>query len=220
MMFITTSIFSQSCSKFYPFSKGANMQITTYGNNNRIAAIGEYTVKNISTISNTETAIMTSVMKDKKGNILTESNYELNCNGDSVSIDFKSMMSPQIVSQFKDMKTEITGTNLVIPNNLSVGQTLPNASIELKINMSGINMDMATHIKNREVIGKETITTPAGIFDCYVISYNIDLNTNMGMSQSNSAKQWIAEGVGMVKQEDYNKKGEITSSSLLTSFNN
>jgi len=81
-------------------------------------------------------------------------------------------------------------------------------------------MDMATHIKNREVIGKETITTPAGIFDCYVISYNIDLNTNMGMSQSNSAKQWIAEGVGMVKQEDYNKKGEITSSSLLTSFNN
>ena len=220
VLFLSTiSMISQNCSTFYPFSEGTTMQITSYGANQKIAAIIDYTVKDVSTISGIETATMNTIINDKKGKLIAELNYEMSCRGDRVSIDFKSMMSPQIVKQFKDMKTEITGTNLDLPNNLSVGQTLPDASMEMKISMSGINMDMDTQIKNRKVIGKESITTPAGTFECFVITYNTDLNMSMGMSQNNSAKQWISKGVGMVKQEDYNERGKITSSSLLTSFN-
>lgn len=123
------------------------------------------------------------------------------------------------MKQFKDMDTEVTGTNLVLPNNLSVGQTLPDASIDIKISMSGINMDVATKIINRKVIGRESITTPAGTFDCYVITSTTELAMTMGMNQSSNAKEWIAEGVGMVKHEDYNKKGKLTNSSLLTALN-
>jgi hypothetical protein len=32
------------------------------------------------------------------------------------------------------------------------------------------------------------------------------------------SKLWLAEGVGMVKQETYNKKGDLMSKSELTSF--
>jgi hypothetical protein len=209
---------SQDCSTFYPFSEGTTMQITSYGTNKKVAAIVDYTVKDVSTVSGVETATMNTTIKDKKGELIAESEYEMSCTGDRVSIDFKSMMSPQIVKQFKDLKTEITGTNLDLPNNLSVGQTLPDASMQMKISMSGINMDMATQITNRKVIDTEVVTTPAGTFDCYVITYNTDINMSMGMNQSSNAKQWISEGVGMVKQEDYNDKGKVTSSSLLTSF--
>jgi hypothetical protein len=220
LLLFTFPILSQECSTFYPFSEGTTMQITSYGANQKIAAIVDYTVTNVSTVSGVETATMNSTIKDKKGELIAETNYEMSCTGDRVSIDFKSMMSPQIMQQFKDMKTEITGTNLDLPNSLSVGQTLPDASMEIKISLSGINMDMATQIKNRKVIDKESVTTPAGTFVCFVITYNSDLNMSMGMSQSNSGKQWISEGVGMVKQEDYNEKGKVTSSSLLTSFSN
>ncbi|MFT5942941.1 MAG: hypothetical protein ACI9Q4_002208, partial [Sediminicola sp.] len=34
-----------------------------------------------------------------------------------------------------------------------------------------------------------------------------------------SAKQWLAENIGMVKQENYNKKGKMTGGSILTAFN-
>jgi hypothetical protein len=160
---------------------------------------------------------MNTTIKDKKGALIAETDYQVNCSGDVVSIDFKSMMSQHSLKQFENLETEVTGTNLDLPNNLSVGQELPDASMNIKINMSGINMETAININNRKVIGKEDVTTPAGTFNCYVISYSTDLST-MGMNQSSNAKQWITEGVGMVKQEDYNKKGKISSSSLLTAF--
>lgn len=219
LLLSTFSMISQSCSTFYPFSEGATMQITSYGANQKVAAIIDYIVKDITTVSGIETAKMNTIIRDKKGDLVTESNYEMSCTGDRVSIDFKSMMNPQLLKQFKDMETEITGTNLDLPNELSVGQTLPDASMDMKISMSGINMEMGTQIKNRKVIARESVTTTAGTFDCFVITYNIDINMSMGMSQSNSAKQWISEGVGMVKQEDYNERGKITSSSMLTAFN-
>jgi len=37
------------------------------------------------------------------------------------------------------------------------------------------------------------------------------------MTQTSNSKQWIAEGVGMVKQEDY-QRGKVSSSSVLTKF--
>lgn len=220
ILFLTSTItmFSQDCSKFYPFSEGTTMEITSYEKNQKVSAIIEYTVENVSNVSGSEVATMNTVIKDKKGKLIMETGYEISCSNDKVSIDFKSMMNPQVMQQFKDMETEVTGTNLVLPNNLSVGQTLPDASVDIKMSMSGINMNIATNTTNREVIGKESITTPAGTFDCYVITYTTEIAMSMGVNQSSSAKEWIAEGVGMVKHEDYNKKGKLTNSSLLTAL--
>ncbi len=215
----TITVFSQGCSKFYPFSEGVTSQITSYGANQKVSATIEYTVENVSIVSGIETATMNTIIKDKKGELIMETDYEMSCSNDQVSIDFKSMMNPQIMKQFKDLETEVTGTNLSLPNNLSVGQTLPDASIDIKISMSGIKMDMATKITNRKVIDRESITSPAGTFDCYVITYTTELAMSMGVSQSSTAKEWIAEGVGMVKHEDYDKKGKLTNSSLLTALN-
>jgi len=217
-LFLTSIGFSQNCSKYYPFSEGTTMEITSYEKNQKVAATIDYIVKDVSIISGNETATMSTVIKDKKGKPIMETDYEMICSNDLVSIDFKSMMSPQLMKQFKDLETEVSGTNLNLPNDLSIGQTLPDASIVIKMNMSGIKMDIATKMTNREVIGEESITTPAGTFDCLVITYSMEVAMSMGVNQNSSAKQWISEGVGMVKQEDYNKKGKITSSSLLTAF--
>ena len=117
------------------------------------------------------------------------------------------------------MEYDISGTNLDLPNDLGVGQTLPDANMEMNISMSGINLTMNIITKDRTVEAEENITTPAGSFDCYVISYTSQMQMSMGgMNQVSTGKQWIAEGVGMVKNEDYNKKGKITSSSVLTAF--
>ena len=209
--------FSQDCSTFYPFSESSSWQITTYEKPDKVSAIVDYKVTDLSSSSGNETATMSAIVKDKKGKLIAETNYDVICNGDRISIDFKSMMNPQMFKQFSNMETEITGTNLELPNNLAVGQELPDASMDMKISMSGINMNMSTSIKDRKVIGKESVTTPAGTFSCYVISYSSEFNS-MGMNQNSSAKQWISEGVGMVKQEDYNSNGKVTSSSLLTAF--
>lgn len=59
--------------------------------------------------------------------------------------------------------------------------------MNMKINMSGTNMSMTVEITDREVIGKETITSPAGSFNCFVITYATDMKR--GMCQRSSLKQ-------------------------------
>ncbi|MFT5891771.1 MAG: hypothetical protein ACI9Y7_001878 [Dokdonia sp.] len=77
-------------------------------------------------------------------------------------------------------------------------------------------MNISVMMIDRKVQNKESITTPAGTFECYVITYTSKMK--MGIGRTGSSKQWVAEGVGLVKQEDYNKKGKLTGSNMLTSF--
>jgi hypothetical protein len=137
-----------------------------------------------------------------------------------ISFDFESMMNPMLFERFKDLEYDVSGKNLDLPNDLAVGQNLPDASVEMNISMSGININMNIKTTDRSVVARENITTPAGTFDCYAITYTSELKMSMGMNQTNKGKQWISEGVGMVKQEDYDEKGKVTGSSLLTKFNN
>ena len=210
--------FSQDCSAFYPFEEGISFQVTNYDKKGKVVAVTDHTVNTITTSGGDATATINSLVKDKKGETIADGEYEIICAGNEVSIDVKSLMNPTLFDQFDGMETNITGTNVVIPNDLSVGQTLPDASMTMDIDMGGINMSMTVMMTDRTVDGLETITTPAGSFECYVISYTS--NIKMGMNRTGKAKQWLAKGVGMVKQEDYNKKGKLTGTSVLTEFSN
>jgi len=207
---------AQDCSTFYPFFEGAKTQITTYDKRGRVSAVSDYVVTSVTGTSNNKTAALTVIIKDERDRELVTSEYDLKCNGDAVSIDFKSMVGPQFGEQFRDMEYEITGTNLVYPNNMSIGNQLPDAAMQMQINMSGINMNLNMAVTDRKVIAKESVTVPAGTYECFVIEYNVSVE--MGLNRNSKSKQWIARGVGLVKQEDYNGGGRITSSSKLTAF--
>ncbi len=213
LLFVLGSRAQTSCSTYYPFDEGTSFQITMYDNKDKTTGIIDYVVKE----STGNSAILAYEMLDDKGTLIVTSEYGISCEDDGISIDFNSLAAPGIMEQYKDMEIDITGTNLSVPNNLSPGQTLPDADMLMNIRMAPINMKMTITIYNRKVGARETLTTPAGTFDCIVISDQTD--TKMGMKFSGSSKQWLAEGVGMVKQESYNKKGKLMGSSVLTAFN-
>jgi hypothetical protein len=122
-----------------------------------------------------------------------------------------------MMQQFEDMEMEVTGTDVELPNDLSVGQNLPDANVDVKMSMGGINMNMNVETINRKVEKKESVTTPAGSFDCYVI-YSETKSKMMLANNTFPNRLWLAEGVGMVKQETYNKNGKLMGSMVLTLF--
>ncbi len=205
------------CNSFYPFTIGSNFQMTSYDAKGKSSATMDYAVTQVTENKGQEIATVASVIKDADGKSIADTTFDVSCNGDLISMDFKSMASPQILEQYKDMDVKMNGTNLEFPNNLSVGQSLPDASLQIQISMGGIKMNVDTTIQNRKVVGNENITTPAGTFDCYVITYDSAVKA-AGINQTTQAKQWLAKGVGMVKQENYNKKGKVSSTSVLTKF--
>ncbi len=209
--------YAQDCNSYFAMEEGVTSQITSYDKKNNPVAIVDYKITDVSDENGAKIAKINSTVKDEKGELIAKSDYNVICKGDKISIDFKSMMSPQLTEQYKDMDLEITGNNIEIPNTLNVGDKLPDSNMEMTMNMAGMNMKMNVAMKDRSVTGKESITTPAGTFDCVVISYTSEFK--MGMTKKGTAKQWLSKGVGMVKQEDYNGSGKLTSSSLLTAFN-
>lgn len=215
VFFISTLSYGQnSCSKYYPFIEGKTFQITTYDKKGKTSAVVDYNITNVTN----NTATFNTKIHDDKGKEVTTTSYDITCENDAISIDFNSLVSPELLEQYKDMELDVTGTNIEIPNNLTVGQALKDAAMIMTIKMGGLNMNMTMNLTDRKVDARESVTTSAGTFDCYVISYTTEVK--MGLKQTNMAKDWIAEGVGMVKSETFNKNGKLLGYSELTQISN
>jgi len=218
ILLTTAFSYSQSdCSKYYPFKEGAQFSYTNYNKKGKVSGIVEYLITNLRSEGDNELITMRTSIKNAKGKDPMNFAYDISCDGNGISIDYNSLGNMAMLHQFENMETEITGTNINIPNDLSVGQKLPDAYMNMKISM-GITMEINVNVINREIIAKEKVTTPAGTFDCYVLQVTSIVDM-MGKKITSSSKSWFAEGVGMVKQESYNEKGNTENSTLLTKLN-
>jgi len=211
--------YSQKCSKYYPMEEGKSMEYTSYDRKDRVEGVMTYTISDVVNEGSMTSAKMNMEHKDKKGKIIYESDYTFSCEDNVVKIDFSSLMNQQMMEAAGggEMKMEMTGTDIELPNNLSVGQTLPDANVNMKMDMGAMSMNMAFDMVNRKVEGKESLTTPAGTFNCFVITS--ENKTKMMMANtSHTSKMWLAEGVGMVRQDILNKNDKLLSKVVLTKF--
>ncbi|RKN83593.1 TapB family protein [Ulvibacterium marinum] len=218
LLFGTHSLLSQdNCSKYYPLEEGTTFQYTMYNKKGKTEGITDYRVTNVDNSGGETSATMAMKFTDKKGKEAFTSDYKYTCTGKGIKIDFNSLLPEAMTSQFKDMEYEITGTDIELPNDLSVGQTLDDANVTMAISMAGVNMNIEVNMINRKVEKRESVTTPAGTFDCYVL-YNDTQSKTMGANQTFPSRLWLAEGVGMIKQETYKKDGALMNSMALTQF--
>jgi len=207
----------QSCSRYYPMTEGTHFQYTNYDKKGKESGTINYTITDASSNGASTNATMHMTYMDDKGDEVLSSDYTLTCSENAVHIDYESLLSNEMMQQFNNAEMEITGTDVVWPNDLTVGEDLPDANVQIKMSMGGINMNMNVETVNRKVEKKEQVDTPAGSFDCYVISS--DTKSKMMMANKTfPSRQWLAEGVGMIKQETYNKSGKIVGSMMLTEF--
>lgn len=209
------AVAQDDCSIYYPMKEGVKFQITHYkANKKKPTSVVDYAISDVKKTSNG--TVSTLKMKVSGESKIPEQEIELLCSGDKLSIDFESLMSPELLKQYGTFDYEISGSNLDWPSNLSVGSSLPDAGMEIGLSMAGMTISVETSITNRKVTAKEKVTTPAGTFDCYVMTYDTSVSS-MGMNTKISSKQWFAKGIGMVKQED-SSKGKLQSISELTAF--
>lgn len=143
------------------------------------------------------------------------SEVKVGCSDGVFKIDMRDYVG-ELIKQYESMEVELEGDNLLIPSKLSAGQELPDGNVNIQVSSSGMTMvNMDVTIKNRKVEGQEEITTEAGTFDCYKISYDTEAKTKL-FTVTTGGVEWLSPGVGVVKSESYNKKGKLTGYSLLT----
>jgi len=202
--------------------KGKKFELTYFDDKDKAQGRTEYEIIDKEESGNAVTATVHMIHYDKKDKMVMESDYKVQCEDGVFKIDIRGVLNAaqmQQMSSMDNMDVTVETEDLEIPSTLSVGDNLNDGSLNMKMNASGSGMTLMsfrTDISNRKVVNKEDVTTPAGTFDCYVISS--DVHSKAGFVNMNfETKEWISEGVGVVRSESY-RKGKLDGYSLLTKF--
>jgi hypothetical protein len=209
LVFGFTALHAQKCS-YMVLSAGAEIEMTHYDKG------GDESMKSITKVlsSTGGEAKVAIKMLSKKGKELTKAQGTYRCRGDIFSFDLQMMLPPQQMEGMKDMEIKATPAELEFPSNMVVGSTLKDASMTIESYMNGMKlMTMSFAITNRKVESKESITTPAGTYDCFKISDNIKMKSVMNMDMRSTT--WFAPGVGMIKTESY-RGDKLMGTTMLT----
>lgn len=215
-MFLFTSGIAQNCENFFPVEKGAFMEMKNYDAKGKLSGTVRQTVTDVNDTNEGLIVKVSSEQLDNKDKSLGTQNLEMRCKDGVFYMDMKNFFNQAAMGDMKDVEMSVDAKDLSFPSNLTVGETLPDASLNISMISGPIPMNMSVNIYNRKVVAKENITTPAGTFECYKMTYDIDTKTIMKMS--NSAIQWYAKEAGAVRTETYSKNGKLMGYSELSAF--
>lgn len=205
---------AQECTFYYPKTEGAKLEYTSYDGKDKVTGSSIQTIKNVTEDAGAVSATIEVQSFDKKGKELGTRTFGVKCENGVYSVDMKSFMDPETMAAYEEMEVKVNSNNLDIPSNLKEGDVLEDGKLEITVYSEGMKiMGLTTEITQRKVERKEQITTDAGTFDCFKITYTITTKTMFSVRVE--AAEWIAENVGTVKSETYSR-GKSIGYSLLT----
>ena len=208
---------AQCDNAYYEYRDGTSMEMTSYDDKGKVNGYSNFTYTNFESSGNHTQATVKLILKDKKGKPSYEGEYYVHCEEGTIKYELTAMMA-NAVAGLENMEFEVESEDLEIPPSLNVGQKLKGASMTMKIVNMPIPMNYETIITNRKVDANETITTPAGTFDCVKITFDSEFRM-MGRSVNKSKNtMWLAKKAGTIKTAFYKANGDLQGYQELTSF--
>lgn len=171
-----------------------------------------YTVSHVSSTGGSTTADLDSEMFDKKGRSIAKSKAKIKCNNGIMFIDMKMSMPTQPGGPTADADVKADNIYMEYPSSMNIGDNLKDASMHMDMDNRGVKQSIDMEVFDRKVEGKEKITTPAGTWDCFKISYKSKMKIKtmgIGMPINVEGVEYFAPGFGVVKSLSKNGGTEI-----------
>jgi hypothetical protein len=198
----STNLNSQNCQGYFPAKKGAVMETTMYNDKGKKEGTSTITINDIKSEGGKTTYSIHSEMKDEKEKPTANADYEAYCSGSTFYISMKSMVPSEQMAAWKDMEVSMKADDIEYPADAKAGDMLKDAHLEVNTSMSGMKMPaFLIDITERKVVGTESVTTPAGMFDCIKVT-SVQKIKNIVSYEMHSI-EWLSKGVGVVKTESY-----------------
>lgn len=141
-----------------------------------------------------------------KGDIIEE--VVLKPNND-VWVDMEAVTINYVKGRF-GLNATADAAPSIIPADMAPGDTLPQVSGKGKVSL----LTFSYRIWDRKVLRRETISLPAGKFDCIVLEEH-KLETGPGHNRDVLNHTWYCKGIGMVRHDTY-INGKLDTSETLT----
>ncbi|MHC1708195.1 MAG: hypothetical protein AB9842_11845 [Bacteroidales bacterium] len=217
-------LYSQECANLIPVKPGATMEMKHYNATNQLQSTSVSTVKSKTPTPNGYSVTVDVKSTSEQGKKEMDNTLTFKCENGSFVWDMsefmKSMLpegSQEEITGMKDMELKYESTPMKFPAKPIVGQKLEDARATVLFQKNGLNIfSLTTKFVNRKVEAMEKITTPAGTYSCFKISYDIESKSMVAVQMRQV--DWMAEGIGIVRTEHYDKDKKLQGYSVLTSF--
>jgi hypothetical protein len=212
-LLLTSFVKAQDCD-YFSMSKGMILAYQNTDSKGKVTSTTRTTCLDVSTVGQAIIYKVKSEFADAKGKNQSTREFEMKCEGGKFYVDMRNFIDPKSMEGFKDVEVNVDGNDMEYPSGLSAGQTLPDAVITISAATGGISlMKLVVTITNRKVVGIESVTVPAGTFECYKITYNME--TKMMIKINTVVSEYVNMGIGNVKTETFDKKGNLSGTTQL-----
>ncbi len=206
-------------SGYMPFKEGVYYELSTFDKKDKLASVSKNKIEELETIDGGFKAKVSVEVLDEKGKSVLQRSYSMECRDGVIYMDLSAILDPQAMGGMSGMEMEVSGNALELPSSMSPGQSLPDGTLEMKAKSGGLNlMTFRMNVTERKVEAIESITTPAGTFECARVSQNMEMKAII--KRRFKSVTWYAKGIGAVLTENYDDKGKRESYTQLTKFEN
>ena len=174
-----------------------------------------YIISNAKKNGSTTTATINSEFVDSKGKSVAKGTNDVKCENGVMQMNMKTFIPAAQMEQMKSGTANATDVYLEYPANMNAGDQLKDGQFNMDYETaSGMKSSIEISITERKVEGKESVTTPAGTWECYKITSQnkiVSKIAGIGIPIRMFVTEWYAPGFGIVKTESKTGKTEITS---------
>jgi len=216
-LFLISNLSAQKA--FFPIKAGTKLAYQTLDQKGKMASQVNYTVKEVTGSGNHFTVVYDIESMDDKGQRVYIDKVTVKQEGDKMYFDMSNFLNKAAFQQNGEIPPtiEVTGNNMEIPLVPIPGTSLPDANVTMAMKMGFISLKMTVNLTNRKVEALEDITVKAGNFKAFKFTGDVS-GTIVGIKVNTKSADWYAYGVGLVKSESYDKKGELKSVMELVQF--
>ena len=220
-----------SCTDFIWFKTGAMMEFETKDAKGGILNKSRMEIAKVR--NEGAVTVADAISSDNEGNSFE---MQFKCAGDRMYMDFGSLIKQALQKAGQEGadnaniqraldNTEIGFSDgfMDFPKSMYPGQVLGDVSVSINSSPTPqFSVEMVSTLTDRKVVAKERITTAAGSFDCLKITGTRKSSMKiMGMNRklpTSTEHMWFAPGIGVIKQEDFDEKGKLSTSMNLTAY--
>lgn len=211
-----------ACDSYFPIKEGMVWKLESFDKKGKSTGTNKMTVLGASLVDGAMNYNLEGEYQVSDKDEITKTELTYTCKDGVLTLDFNDLMKnfSSLDEASPDMEVNVKGSGLEIPQNLSQGDVLAETNISMVTYMNGLKiMSGSVKVFDRKVAAIENITTPAGTFECAKITSKTNVIFGF-MNSTTSSIEWISKKAGMVKSEQYDKKGKFAGHTELIEFNN
>jgi len=212
---VNVNVIAQNCDFYFPLNEGSELITKSYDKKDNLTGWSKQTIKKKENLSNgTSITMLVESYDTKEDTAISKTELKYECRDNIIYVDMNAFINQASFAAYKDMEVKVTTKDMTFPAELKVNDVLDNGNIEIKVSSQGTQiLTSVVSITNRKVLAIESVTTPAGTFECYKITS--DIESKMIFTVKTTIVEWYAKEVGSVRSENYDKTGKLVSYSVL-----